>query len=701
MTDAADVLEGLDPEQRAAAEALHGPVVVLAGAGTGKTRAITHRIAYGVRTGVHDPRRSLAVTFTARAAGEMRHRLARLGVEGVQARTFHSAALRQLRYFWPQVVGGRVPEVLAHKGKVLTPLLSRAGHGGSAMLRDVAAEIEWAKASQVGAGDYASAAAATGREPPLPADQVAALYAAYEERKGEAGFIDFEDVLLLTVGMLDTRADVAETVRGQYRWFTVDEYQDVNPLQHRLLGLWLGDRDELCVVGDASQTIYTFTGASADYLLGFRREHPHATEVRLVRSYRSTPQIVATANAVLTRAGGKHAAARLELASTREDGPRPTVTAYDDEAGEAAGVAARVRRLLDGGLAPRGVAVLYRINAQSAPYEAAFAEAGIPYLVRGETAYFDRPEVREATIRLRGARLGDDGGEPLGAAVRSTLSVMGWTDAPPAGGVARERWENLLRIVTLADDLAAASPTARIADLVTELDARAAVQATPVADGVTLSTVHAAKGLEWEAVFVVGLQDGSFPISYADTPARVEEERRLLYVALTRARTQLAMSWSRSREAGRGRRERSPFLVGLTRVAVDAGDGSSGGLVRPGGGSRGAKDPARRKRVATCSGCGAALVTGAESARGRCRNCPARYDEDLLAQLKSWRKQAAGERSVPAFVILTDAALELVAECRPGTVEELLAVPGIGRRKADDFGAGLVQAVQDWAAAHR
>ena len=692
--DPDQVLAGLDPEQREAATAISGPVVILAGAGTGKTRAITHRIAYAVLAGAHDPRRTLAVTFTARAAGELRHRLSVLGVEGVQARTFHSAALRQLRYFWPRVVGGAPPEILAHKARILGPALSKAGRSDPSLLRDVAAEIEWAKASQVTAGDYAERAAVAGREPPgaLSRDDVAGLYAAYDARKTAAGLIDFEDVLLLTVGMLDSRLDVAEEVRGQYRWFTVDEYQDVNPLQQRLLGLWLGERDELCVVGDASQTIYTFTGASSAHLLDFRRTYPHATEVRLVRSYRSTPQVVGLANKVLA---GARAGAGLELRATRDDGPEPTVTMHDDEPAEAAAVARRVKALLATGTPAREVGVLYRINAQSEVLEEALAQAAVPYVLRGESAFFERGEVREAVTRLRGAARGGESDDPLGEQVRAVLSAMGWAAEPPSGhGAVRERWENLLRVVTLADDLERERPQSSLGDLVADLDARAAVRAAPAADGVTLSTVHAAKGLEWEAVFVVGLNNGTFPISFADTPVRVEEERRLFYVAVTRARTHLGLSWARARETGgRGRRERSPFLDDLFGAAP-AVAARTGQVVR-GSGSRGARDAARRRRPASCAVCGAALVTGPESARGRCRSCPVAYDEAVLERLKEWRKHEASARSVPAYVVFTDATLEVVAERLPSELPGLVGVPGIGARKLEQYGPVLLALVAD------
>jgi DNA helicase-2/ATP-dependent DNA helicase PcrA len=686
------VLEALDPEQREVALALSGPVVVLAGAGTGKTRAITHRIAYAALTGQHDPRRTLAVTFTARAAGEMRHRLVELGVEGVQARTFHSAALRQLRYFWPRVVGGRVPEILPSKARVLAPLVRRAGFGDPSVARDVAGEIEWAKSSQVVAADYEVAAARARREPPgdLTRANVAELYAAYDERKTADGFIDFEDVLLLTVGILDTRPDITDEVHRAYRWFTVDEYQDVNPLQQRLLDLWLGERDDLCVVGDASQTIYTFTGASSSYLVDFRTRFAHATEVRLVRSYRSTPQVVGLANRVLASSSGPEARLKLELRATRGDGPEPAVTAYDDELAEATATATAIAGLIAAGTPAREIAVLYRINAQSEVLEEALAGAGVPFVLRGESAFFERGEVREALTRLRGAARAGEAAGDLGAGVRSVLSAMGWGPEPPSGtGAVRERWENLLRLVSLADDLERSDPRATLADLVADLDRRAATQAAPAADGVTLATVHAAKGLEWDAVFVVGLVAGTFPIQYADTPARVEEERRLFYVACTRARSFLALSWARSR-SGRGRRDRSPFLDAAVGPALEAGAGE-GGVHRGSGSRSGARV---RRGPATCRVCGAALVTGAESARGRCRTCPASYDEALLERLKQWRKAEAARRSVPAYVVLTDATLETVATELPSDSRALLGIPGIGARKLTDYGEQVLALVR-------
>ena len=315
------VLTALDPEQREVAATPTGPMCVLAGAGTGKTRAITHRIAYGVHSGAYVPQRVLAVTFTARAAGEMRTRLRELGVGGVPARTFHAAALRQLHFFWPQAVGGAAPEVLASKAPVVAESVSRLRmQFDRTAIRDLAAEIEWGKVSLLTPASYAAGARRAGREAPgIDHIAMARVWESYEERKTERGVIDFEDVLLLMAGILDERMDIARTVRDQYRHFVVDEYQDVNALQQRLLDLWLGGRDELCVVGDPAQTIYTFTGATPEHLLTFRTRYPQARLVRLVRNYRSTPQILRLANLVvsparpiLRRSGGGAVTAALD-----------------------------------------------------------------------------------------------------------------------------------------------------------------------------------------------------------------------------------------------------------------------------------------------------------------------------------------------------------------------------------------------------
>ncbi|GCD35030.1 DNA helicase [Streptomyces chrestomyceticus JCM 4735] len=599
------VLDGLDPEQREVATALHGPVCVLAGAGTGKTRAITHRIAYGVRAGILQPSTVLAVTFTARAAGEMRGRLRQLGAGGVQARTFHSAALRQLQYFWPKAVGGEVPRLLERKVQVVAEAAARCRiRLDRNELRDVTGEIEWSKVTQTVPADYPAAVHKAGREAPRDPAEIGQIYATYEQLKRDRGTIDFEDVLLLTVGVLQDRHDIAEQVRAQYQHFVVDEYQDVSPLQQRLLDLWLGDRDNLCVVGDASQTIYSFTGATPDHLLNFRTRHPNATVVKLVRDYRSTPQVVHLANGLLSQARGRAAEHRLELISQRDAGPEPAYTEYGDEPAEAEGTARRIRDLIASGVPASEIAVLFRINAQSEVYEQALADHGVPYQLRGAERFFERPEVREAGVKLRGAaRFGAndallDDAVDLPSEVRAVLSDMGWTSVPPAGsGAVRDRWESLAALVRLAEDFAKARPAATLADLVAELDERANAQHAPTVEGVTLASFHAAKGLEWDAVFLVGLTEGMMPITYAKTDEQVEEERRLLYVGVTRARLHLGLSWSLSRApGGRAVRRPSRFLDGL----------------RPGSGARGA---ARRPPPRAVSS-GAAPWPGARASAG-------------------------------------------------------------------------------------
>jgi DNA helicase-2/ATP-dependent DNA helicase PcrA len=568
MPDADAVLAALDPEQREVALATRGPVCVLAGAGTGKTRAITHRIAYAALTGVADPARVLALTFTVRAAGELRARLrllggVGLGTEAVRATTFHAAALRQLTYFWPRVVGGRPPRLVESKlpllGEAARVLRVRPGEGG---LADVASEIEWAKVTQVRPDGYVAAAAQAGRSPgTLGADGVAALYDTYERLRREQQLIDFESVLELTAAIVAESRAASDQVRSTFRHFVVDEYQDVNPLQKLLLDAWLGGRDDLCVVGDPNQTIYSFTGATHQYLTHFGTEYRNATVVRLVRDYRSTPQVVTLANQLV----GPQASL---LVAQRPSGPEPVVTGYGDEAAEAEGVAQAVRALVEAGHPAREIAILVRINAMLERFETALTAAGVTYQVRGTERFYGRPEVRQAIMLLRGALRGTAETDAVGslpAEVRTVLSGLGLTPAEPAGGGAsRQRWESLVAVAQLADDLAAARPAATMADFVADLQQRQALGHAPVLDGVMLATMHAAKGLEWDTVMLPGLVEGVMPIVYARTPAAVEEERRLLYVAVTRARERLYLSWAGARGAGgRGGAEPSRYLAAL------------------------------------------------------------------------------------------------------------------------------------------
>ncbi|MBF4993710.1 ATP-dependent DNA helicase UvrD2 [Arthrobacter gandavensis] len=692
----ARILAGLDDEQREVATSLTGPLCVLAGAGTGKTRAITHRMAYGVHSGLYKPQQVLAVTFTARAAAEMRTRLRDLGAGGVQAKTFHAAALKQLQYFWPQTVGGPLPGLLDHKAQLIAEAARRLRLSTDrAAIRDVAAEIEWAKVSMLTPDSYVRAAA--GRDAPAGFDltTVSRIFQSYEDVKVDRNVIDFEDVLLIIVGILQEDARVAATVRDQYRHFVVDEYQDVSPLQQRLLDLWLGERDELCVVGDASQTIYSFTGATSRHLLEFTHRFPGADVVKLVRDYRSTPQVVNLANRILAARTAEGERSRnappwpepLELIAQRPAGPEPMFTECADDEAEAAYVAGRIRKLLDDGVEASQIAVLFRTNGQSEAYEQALASAGIGYQLRGGERFFARREVRDAMLQLRAAAR-SVGTEPVPQLVRDILANLGYTADPPAGGGAtREKWESLAALVALADELHAnrthdPDSIFTLADFTAELEERAAAQHAPKVQGVTLASLHSAKGLEWDAVFLVGLSEGLMPISFADTPEAVDEERRLLYVGITRARVHLSLSWSTARTpGGRANRKPSRFLDGLRpNTARDAGS------------ARQAR-PSRRKVTgpAKCRVCGSLLTSGAERKMGRCGNCPATYDEATFEELREWRREAAAEAGVPAFVVFTDATLVAIAEDKPPTLNRLATIPGVGPSKLERYGEAVLQ----------
>ena len=685
----------LDDEQRAAVLAPRGPVCVLAGAGTGKTRTVTHRIAHLVRAGHVAAGQVLAVTFTARAAGEMRTRLRALGVPGVQARTFHAAALRQLRYFWPQVVGDEPWPLVEHKLRLVGQAAQRAGAGTDAeTLRDLAGEIEWAKATLITPEGYPAAATAARRDAPVPLDQLVRVYAGYEELKNRARVLDFDDLLLHTAAALEEHPAVAEEFRDRYRCFVVDEYQDVTPVQQRVLDAWLGERDDLTVVGDANQTIYSFAGAAPRFLLEFPRRFAGAALVRLSRDYRSTPQVVSLANRVIAGARDRMPGARLRLDGQRPPGPEPEFGEHGDEPAEAAAVSARIAELLAEGVPAAEIAVLYRVNAQSEAYEQALAERGIAYQVRGGERFFARPEVRQAVRELwataeRGSAADEQvTGQAMVAAARAVLVEVGLSAEPPPGSAARARWESLRALAELAEELMASVPDADLTRFVAELDTRAEAAHPPPVQGVTLASLHAAKGLEWDAVFLVGLVEGTLPIQHAlsdeaTTPHAVEEERRLLYVGITRARRWLSLSWALSRSPGSRRsRRRSRFLHGL---APDDHPTARLPAARAG----------RQQQKVRCRICGGALSGTVAVKLGRCASCPSDADPGLLERLRDWRTAQAREQQVPAYVVFTDATLTAIAEQRPADAPGLVAIPGIGGAKLDRYGEEVLALIRD------
>ncbi|MCC6224079.1 MAG: ATP-dependent DNA helicase UvrD2 [Thermoleophilia bacterium] len=615
------ILDGLNAEQRRAVEAVRGPVVILAGAGTGKTTTITRRIAYQVATAAFGARELLAVTFTDRAAGELRARLERLGVRGVRARTFHATALAQLRHLAPDT--GRI---LPAKAQLLAPI-ARSLHRAYRYrpLAELAGEIEWAKNLRLpperylgGLGDH---------EPPVPPDVMARVYAGYEERKRRAGWIDFEDVLELLVRAYERAPAALARFREQCRAITVDEYQDVNLLQQSLLDLWLGDRDELCVVGDDYQAIYSFTGATPAYLLGARLRFPHATVVRLERTYRSTAQILGLANRLASRLGGEP----RTLVATRPDGPEPALEALPSAAAEVARVVEVVSELRREGTCDEEIAILVRVNARSEELEEPLAAAGIPYRVRGG-AFLDRPAARAAVKLLRRTPAA-----PAPEAVVAVTAELGLLDELPEGlgdeGVTYQ--EDLRRLLALA---AAAGPARTTAELVADLEARFASDGQ--GRGVQILTYHRVKGLEFDAVLLPFLQEGELPWRRSRSEAAVAEERRLLYVGLTRARRSLHLSWSA---------ERAPSRF-LAELGVPTGP---------------------RPRSAAAPG----------------------DDGPVLAALREWRRRRAAADGVPAYVVFHDRTLAEIAARLPAGAGELAQVPGVGPAKLGRYGADVLAVV--------
>lgn len=527
------ILTGLDPEQREAVTNIRGPLCIIAGAGTGKTRVITHRIAYAIAAGVTDPTKVLALTFTARAAGEMRARLRTLGVPNAAARTFHSAALKQLMYFWPYSFGGTFPKLLTSKGSFLGEAMGRSDTSlvpGVATLREISSEIEWAKALQTAPSDYVEEALMAGRTLRIPNGrpdkenftEVAKVYQAYETLKHQERVIDFEDVLLLTVGMLEEDRDVRERIRDQYRYFTVDEYQDVSPLQQRLLNLWLGNRDELCVVGDAAQTIYSFAGASSQFLLGFTHRYPKAPVIRLTRGYRSTPEIIAMANKILKEGATHH---DHELTSVNERGEELELRAFGATSSEVKAVVDAIWAL---GKVHSDIAILARTNNGLDPFESALRARGIETQLKNSERFFDRVEVRDAMRVIRSASVLPAEGSDWVQDLRSVLRPFGTADYVRA-------------FLTLATTLQAAG-AANLRAFLRELEERAEQNNPPTLPGVVLSTLHAAKGLEWDHVFLVSVNEGVLPMGGA--VSAIEEERRLFYVGLTRAKRSVHLSYS-------------------------------------------------------------------------------------------------------------------------------------------------------------
>jgi len=635
VTTAAALIKDLNDAQREAAQATTGPLVILAGAGTGKTRVISRRAAHAIETGVVPVGKILLVTFTDKAANEMVERMAALGHPSVMARTFHAHAVRQLRHFWPQHhQGDDPPQILSSKLPLISPL-ARAlpGHYRFTPSKDIADAIEWAKVRRILPGQWEKQAPAD--RAPIPPDLFAKIYAGYERAKDSARRVDFEDMLALTVDLLESDPDAARTVQTQKTWISVDEYQDTNPLQERLLELWLGESRDIAVVGDPDQTIYTFTGASPDYLLSFADKHPGARTIALTENYRSTPQVLELANRLT--AGGPRGA----LTTSRPAGPEPTINQFAGPEVEINAVVEGIRQLIEVGVAKPEIAVLVRVNAQLPPIEEALTRKGIAYTVRGQR-FYQRAEVREARRLISRANLTETG-TPLVDALRALFKErLGYeAGAETEGDEARERAASLELLLSIASDVVWVTELAGAPELLAELDKRETAETTASGVGVNLLTYHRAKGLEWDAVFLPAVEEGMLPIRQAKTDEQVAEERRLLYVGITRARTHLAISWSRkpSRfvDAIRSQTMRTIPSVGPGRHPPTAGP--------------------------------------------------------LLEALQAWRRERAKADGVPSYIVAHDALLAAIAEDRPQSIPQLRRIKGMGPVKLDSYGAEILAIV--------
>ena len=680
------LLQGLNRAQSEAVTSRAAPLRILAGAGSGKTRVLTRRIGHRVVAEGIEPGHVLAVTFTRKAANELRHRLSAAGLRSpVTTGTFHAIAAAQLRQRWEE---RRIepPQLLDRKVGFVARLMS--SRSSTAPL-DVVGEIEWAKARLVSAADYAVAAEAANRRPSVDAQTVADTYARYEQEKLARRLVDFDDLLRLATRDLRADPDFAAARRWRFRHLFVDEFQDVNPLQFGLLKEWLGDRLDLCVVGDPNQAIYAWNGADAQYLLEFDRHFPSAETVLLDENYRSTPQILGVANAILSTGTSHH----FELRPTQPDGPPPSVRRVADETSEANLIARRLRDAHGPGHTWAEQAVLTRTNAQLPAIEEALTRAGIPYRSRSGTRLLDQPEVRDALKQLRSAR------NPLLSVALDDLELSlnipddavdpaapGSSTVEP--GLGDERTANIAELVRLGREYLALDPGGSYPGFSTWLSTTLRTDDGIGRDAVELTTFHAAKGLEFDVVHLAGLEEGFVPISHARTNEALDEERRLLYVALTRARKAVHLTYVERRTFGSRslNRRPSPHLETVElALSMLAGGGAPDDMGSAIAAQRAAMreqagEPAARRRSGPSRGSTAATVGPADAA--------------LFDALKSWRLAQARAAAVPAFVIFNDATLAEVARLKPSNRRQLLAVSGVGPVKAERFGDALLEVVR-------
>lgn len=646
----AQILAPLDNDQREVATYFGAPISVIAGAGTGKTRAITHRIAYGVAAGHYQAQNILAVTFTNKAAGELQYRLAKLGLPKIQARTFHAAALRQISYFWDSVVGKPFPSIVENTFSLVATALKKARiDPESAVIRDVVNEINWLKVSNLSISDYPNYQREIRKS--LAVD-FPKIFENYEKLKFQQGVIDFNDVLLLAVGLLAENPDIQREIQGQYRHFIVDEYQDVSPIQHRLLTLWLGERDDICGVGDPAQTIHSYAGASAKYLLNFTKYHSGAVILKLGYNYRCSKGIMDLGNNLAKQVGG------ISLNAISETGKNPIFLSYLSPEMEAE---ALVDWIAEAKYPRAEIAVLARTRSQLALVEAALAKHNIPYFVQKGDRFFERNEIKAA---LRSFYQRVDVELPPLENFMSALQAIGWqTEAPESQGAARERWESWQALLAITKGILAKNPQFRSTDLAKELQRRESVLVKDQFQAVNLATIHAAKGLEWKAVALISVHDNSIPYLLAKSAAELAEEKRLLYVGITRAKAELRISW-----VGKISRFLADYYRGEENLSKLRGT----------------------QLTKICLACGDRLSKTSERKLGYHIGCCKELNHELYQELKEWRKATAATAKIPAFVVFTDSTLLAIAKNMPQTVAELLAIPGIGKQKLQLYAAQVL-----------
>lgn len=564
----------LDDAQQAIVNTLNGPVVIYAGAGSGKTRALTHRIANGVSNNVYDPEKVLALSFTTRAADEMALRLSAMGIRNIATRTFHSAALRQLKYFWPDAIGGQMPVIVENKFKVMNLALPETKNRN----KEFISVIESAKTNRLDPDaltnlDHAHA------------------YQKYIDYLDKNHLIDFEDVLMLLVAILEDRPDLLAEVHRAYEWFSVDEYQDVNPLQQSLLDLWLGENDNICVVGDVCQTIYSFAGAKNKYLQEFTDKFPEASVFKLNRNYRSSAEIVEFANNLLAQMPNQKSNVG-QLFATRNQVETVSVTSYLSEHEEAQSIVDQISKMIENGTKLKDIAVLSRTNTQLEKVAIKLEEKNINYSIQTSEKYSLRTRLEEK---------------------------------------------------------------------------------------VTLASIHATKGLEWENLFLIGVSDDLIPFVQADGPEEILEELRLFYVAVTRAKNKLSITWSKSRDFDGKERIISRFINHSKQINENVAD-TTNYLIK--------KVTKQTERdLIKCKMCKKPLVSGAEVILKRCKNCPGIIPPEYLEAAFEWRKEMAVQESIPEFLVFSDATLEAFTEYiyEAKIEEEFLLIPGVDVEKYNKY----------------